>query len=65
MPLISDWLKSDNVFVRVGTATLLLFGTLSFLVAVGIMPEKMGRMVAIISLGLVVVWNYGHTVRSG
>jgi|JI9StandDraft_1071089.scaffolds.fasta_scaffold57805_4 hypothetical protein len=52
-------LKSDNPLVRIGFATIVVFGGLYFATSVGLIPARAGWLVSVIILIMVCIRNIG------
>jgi hypothetical protein len=46
--MLNNLLKSDNDFVRYGTAVAVVFGGIYLAISVGIVPEKIGWFFAVL-----------------
>jgi hypothetical protein len=52
-------LKSDNPLVRIGFATIVVFGGLYFAVGTGILPSRTGWLISVIIFTMVCIRNIG------
>lgn len=61
--MLDIFLKSDNPFVRITAGALVVWGGLAIAVGIGLIPEEIGRNIALLGLLMVVIWNYGNKAK--